>query len=88
MTLTADDIAAIHQSIDPDGIGGNMNYNWMATAERMAMYNDYRQTFRVWGNDIHYHGGRRAAKYQAMCAVMEATFLARFGNVDLLRLAQ
>lgn len=87
MTLTADDIAAIRQSIDPDGIGGNMNYNWMATAERMAMYNDYRQTFRVWGNDIHYHGGRRAAKYRTMLDVMEATFLARFGNVDLLRLA-
>jgi hypothetical protein len=88
MTLTADDVAAIRQSIDPDGIGGNMNYNWMATAERMAMYNDYRQTFRNWGNDLFYHTGRNAARYKACLDVMEATFLARFGNVDLLRLAQ
>ncbi len=53
----------------------------------MAMYNDYRRTFRVWGNDLFYHTGRNAARYKACLDVMEATFLARFGNVDLLRLA-
>lgn len=87
MTFTAQQVADIHSRIDPDGIAGKVNYNWIATAHKMAFYNGYREEVRGYQNDNFYHGGRRAAKYKAMLDVMEAAYLARFGNVDLLGLA-
>lgn len=87
MTFTAEQVADIYQQVDPDGISGKPNHDWLATAHRMALYNEYRENVRRYQNDHMYHGGRNASKYKVALEVMEAIFMARFGNVDLLRLA-